>query len=188
MDITSTRGQKMLEYVPKYYETSRVIKSVFQADGNEFDLLRTALNDALNQFYVDTATWTLDDWEDELGLVPGNDETNDERRDRIKSRLRGYGTATIYLVKNVAEAYDKGSIDVIQDHPHYKVEIRFVDTTGVPTNLEDLKAAVRAVVPAHLEIFYTYNYLIWNELDNKGWTWDELDALNLTWDELEVYD
>lgn len=177
----------MLSYLPPYYETSRVMRSILQAEGAEFDKLREALDETLNQFFVNTATWGLDQWEEELGLPITPDQLDAERRDKIISRLRGYGTATIYIVKNVAESYDKGAIDIVEDHAAYTITVHFVDTTGVPPNLDDLKKAVRAVTPAHLEILYEFNYFLWDELDNKKWTWDALDALMLTWDELEVY-
>ena len=178
----------MLSYLPPYYETSRVMRSILQAEGAEFDKLREALDETLNQFFVNTATWGLDQWEEELGLPITPDQLDAERRDKIISRLRGYGTATIYIVKNVAESYDKGAIDIVEDHAAYTITVHFVDTTGVPPNLDDLKAAVRAVVPAHLDILYEFNYFLWQELDSKNWTWDQLDALALTWDALEVYD
>ncbi len=187
-DITSTRGKEMLGYLPSYYETSRVMKSILQSEGAEFDKLRQALDETLNQFFVNTATWGLDRWEEELGLPVTPDQPESERRDKIISRLRGYGTATIAVVKQVAESYDKGAIDIVEDHAAYTITVQFVDTTGVPPNLDDLKAAVRAVVPAHLDIKYEFNYFIWDELDKKLWTWDQFDALNLTWSELEVYD
>lgn len=186
--ITSTRGKEMLSYLPPYYETSRVMRSILQAEGAEFDKLREALDETLNQFFVNTATWGLDQWEEELGLPITPDQLDAERRDKIISRLRGHGTATIYIVKNVAESYDKGAIDIVEDHAAYTITVHFVDTTGVPPNLDDLKAAVRAVVPAHLDILYEFNYFLWQELDSKNWTWDQLDALALTWDALEVYD
>ncbi|SMB97929.1 hypothetical protein SAMN00808754_2032 [Thermanaeromonas toyohensis ToBE] len=185
-EITSTRGKEMLTYLPRYYETSRVMKAILQAQGSEFDKLRQALDEVLNQFFVSTATWGLERWEKELGLPPAEDQPESERRDRIISRLRGYGTATIYVVKKVAESYDKGAVDVIEDFEGYTVTIRFVDTTGVPPNLEDLKAAVRAVVPAHLDLKYEFNYFIWDEWDAKNETWDAFDSLALTWDQLEV--
>lgn len=184
--ITSTRGQEALTYLPRYYETSRVMKAILQAEGAEFDKLRQALDETLNQFFVSTATWGLDRWESELGLPPASDQPDAERRDRIISRLRGYGTATIRIVKQVAESYDKGAVDVIEDFAVYTVTIRFVDITGIPPNIDDLKAAVRAVVPAHLDIRYEYNYFIWNEWDAKNETWDAFDLLALTWDQLEV--
>jgi len=187
-EITSTRGKEMLTYLPPYYETSRVIKSILQAEGAEFDKLRQALDETLNQFFVRTATWGLDRWEEEVGLPVTPDQPEAERRDKIISRLRGYGTATISVVKQVAEAYDKGAIDIVEDHAAYTITVHFVDTTGVPPNLDDLKAAVRAVVPAHLDILYEFNYFLWQDLDQKMWTWDALDNLALQWPELEVYD
>ncbi|GAW29173.1 YmfQ family protein, partial [Carboxydocella sp. ULO1] len=161
--ITSVRGQEMLTYLPPYYETSRIIRAVLQAEGTEFDKLRQALDETLNQFFVCTATWGLDRWEKELGLPVTPDQPEAERRDKIVSRLRGYGTATIAVVKQVAESYDKGAVNVVEDHAAYTITIRFVDTTGVPPNLDDLKTAVRAVVPAHLAIMYEYNFFIWDE-------------------------
>lgn len=186
-EITSERGKEMLGYLPRYYDTSRVMKSIIQAEGFEFDKLRQALNEILDQFFVRTATWEIDDWENELGLTPSQDQPLSERQDRVVSRLRGTGTATIKVVKEVAESYDNGSIDVIEDHAVYTDIIMFVDTAGVPPNLDDLKKAVRAVVPAHLEIIYEFNYFLYSDMDAQGWTWDDLDALNLTWDDLEVY-
>lgn len=184
--LTSERGREMLTYLPPYYETSRVMRSILQAQGSELDKLRQALDETLAQFFVDTATWGLPIWEQMLGLPPAEEETIEERRDRVKSKIRGYGTATIRTIKNVAESYDKGVIDVAEDFSKYTV-IRFVDTTGIPSNLEDLKAIVREMVPAHLAIEYEFNFFVWDELEEKNWTWDQLDGLNLSWSELEVY-
>lgn len=186
--ITSTRGQLMLGYLPPYYETSRIMRAILQAEGAEFDKLRQALDETLNQFFVRTATWGLDRWEEEVGLPVTPNQPEAERRDKIISRLRGYGTATISVVKQVAEAYDKGAIDIVEDHVAYTITVQFVDTTGVPPNLDDLKAAVRAVVPAHLDILYEFNYFLWDEWDKKQETWDQFDSLALTWDQLEVRD
>lgn len=178
----------MTTYLPRYYEISRVMRAILQAEGVEFDKLRQALDETLNQFFIRTATWGLDRWEEEVGLTVTPDQPEAERRDKIISRLRNYGTATIKVVKEVAEAYDKGAIDIVEDHAAYTITVHFVDTTGVPPNLDDLKAAVRAVVPAHLDILYEFNYFLWQDLDAQNWTWDQLDALALTWDEWEVYD
>lgn len=184
--ITSQRGQEMLTYLPQYYVTSRVVRSLLQDEGTEFDQIKQAMDETLNQFFVNTATWSLDTWETEMGLPLGQTMTDQERRERIISRLRGYGTATISVIKNVAESYDKGKINVVEDVGTYTVRIQFVDTTGVPPNEADLKAALRAVIPAHLDIVYEYNYFLWQEWDAKSETWDTFDGLALSWDALEV--
>lgn len=185
--ITSVAGQRMMSHIPGYYEISRVMRALNQVRGVEIDKLRQALDETLNQFFARTATWFLDDWEKELDLSPQPGFTEQERRDRIVSKLRGYGTCTIYLTEQVAEAYDQGAIDAIQDHTIHQVTIRFIDTTGVPPNIEDLKIVVREVVPAHLGLVFEYNYLLWNELDDLSLIWTDMDDLHLTWDQLEVF-
>ncbi len=179
----------MLGYSHPMYETSRVFRALMQAEGAEFDLVRQAIDDVLNQFYVRTATWGLDRWETELGLPPDPSLTDDERRDRIISHLRGFGTCTIAVTKSVAESYDKGEIDVSEDFAGYTVTIQFVDTLGVPTNIDDLKKALRAVIPAHLEIMYEYRYLTYDMLKDYGFTYDQLRAFNLTltYDQLKTW-
>lgn len=185
--LRSPRGQAMLGYMPPFYQTSRVMKAVLQAQGGEVDSLLSALKGTLDQFFVRTATWDLDIWERELGLAPGEDLALSERRDRVISRLRGTGTCTFQVLKQVAESYDQGAVMAFQDHAAYTVYIRFVSTRGIPTNLPDLQTAVRAVVPAHLEIVYVFRYATWDSLDDRRLTWSDLDSLSLTWDELEVY-
>lgn len=177
----------MASYIPRIYETSRVMGSILQAEGEELERLRQALDSTLDQFFARKVTWGLDLWEEELALSPSPEQPFGERRDQVISRLRGTGTATIRVVQEVSEAYDNGKIDVIENHEAYTVTIQFIDTFGVPPNLENLLDAVRAVLPAHLDLQYEFNYFLWSDLDAGNWTWGQFDALNLTWDQLEVY-
>jgi len=156
--VISQSGQRQLSYLPRLYETSRVMQGILDARGVEIDRLYQALNEILNQWFVRTATWSLERWEEELGLTPAPNQPISERRDRIVSRIRGYGTVTVQLVKEVAESYERGRVDVIPDPAAYTVTIRFVDTRGVPPNLQDLQAAVRAVLPAHLALKFEFTY------------------------------
>ncbi len=187
MSITSQHGQAMLDYLPPYYAASRVMQAILQSQGNELDQLYQALNEVLDQAFVSTATWGLDRWESELGLVTVPSATDAERRQRILSRLRGTGTATMAVVHEVAQSYDNGQVAVIEQYADYAVRVRFIDTHGVPPNIDDMKLALRAVVPAHLDITYEYTYMIWLQLDTKNLTWDQFDVQALTWDGLEVW-
>ncbi len=185
--ITSVRGQEMLSYLPRYYETSRVMRSILQAEGAELDKLRQALDEILAQFFVNTATWGLDRWEEELGLSSYAGKPDDQRRSRIMSKLRGYGTITVSLIKNVAESYVYGTVDVI-DHPEiYSFTIKFVDPRGIPPNLDDVKAAIEEIKPAHLAVEYQFTYTVWGELNTWGKTWGEFNTLGLTWGDLMTW-
>ncbi len=178
-----------MQYLPPYYQESRVMRAIAEAQGTEVASLWATLDDILKQFYVETATeWGLDLWEQMLGLSSYAGKPLEHRRSRIISKLRGYGTVTVSLIKNVAESYVYGTVDVI-DHPElYSFTIKFVDPRGIPPNLDDVKTAIEEIKPAHLGVEYEFTYLIWDELDGLNTTWDQLDAHSYTWDELEVLD
>jgi hypothetical protein len=187
MTITSERGLLMLDYLPPYYAASRVMTALLRSQGAEFDRLNLALNDTLDQFFVETATWGLDTWETELALSvapPGMSYA--DRRLRILAILGGDNTATLARVKALIETLYAGVVHVIEDYAAYRVYIRFYDPPGIPTNFTAIEAAVRAMVPAHLDLYWIFASLTWNALDALNLTWDQLDALNLTWNELEV--
>lgn len=195
------KSDVMLSYMPTFLRDAKEIKAVINAQGYEFDLLETSADDVLKQFYVETATWGLALWENELGIKIDNIKPYDQRRSVIISKLRGVGTVTLTMLKSVAESFTNGSVDVRYGpscysfdtyrempatNPDYTIIIKFIGTRGIPPNLNDLKAAIEEIKPAHLAVEYQFRYLTWDELDTKNLTWDQLDALNLTWDKFET--
>jgi uncharacterized protein YmfQ (DUF2313 family) len=178
--LTSNHGRAMLAYLPRYYETSRVMGSILQAQGTEIDKLGQALDETLAQFFVNTATWGLDTWEKELGLAGYAGKPDDQRRSRIISKLRGMGTTTVSLIKNVAESYVYSTVEVTSNTAQYGFAVKFIDTRGVPPNLDDLKAAIEEIKPAHLMVIYEFIYTSWGEVRNTTWatvktgTWGDL--------------
>lgn len=185
--LTSPKGRELFSYLPSYYETSRVMQADMQSKGTEIDLLYQALDETLDQFFVRTATWGLGYWEQELGIETDRLKPVEQRRAVVESKLRGAGKFSGRLVANVAEAYAGGKVDVSFQPEAWSFTVSFVDTMGIPPNIDDLKRAIDELKPAHMAVEYEYRYLIWDDLDNKRITWDELDAASLTWNELEVW-
>lgn len=156
--LTSESGQTMLANCPQYYETSRVFKSYLQVSGAELDDFKSAIEEVLSQFFVNTATWGLDTWEEELGLSSYADKEASQRRSRIVSKIRGMGTVTVSLIKSVAESYANGTVTVTENSAAYSFTIKFVSQIGIPPNLDDLKAAIEEIKPAHLAVEYKFTY------------------------------
>lgn len=175
-----SRYEIMLSYVPLFYQTSGVFKAVLNTEGAEFDLLRQNVDDVKAQFFIDTATWGLPFWEKEFGLAVNPGLTYDERRSRIKGKIRGVGKVGVELIKSVAEAYSNGSVDVAFDG---EISITFVSTRGIPSALGELQQQLDAILPAHLAVRYVFTYLIWNEFDSLSAELQE----SMTWNQLEVY-
>ena len=78
----------------------------------------------------------------------------------------GSGKVSGSMLKNVAQAYESGGIDVSVDSSEYRILIRFIDTWGLPSNLDDLKAAIEDIKPAHMTVEYRLRYLTIAEVES----------------------
>lgn len=172
----------LFSYMPRYYKNSKAIDNINTANSYELTLFKEELNNTLNQFFVDTADFTLERWESELGLVINGELDLDIRKSKIKSKLRGQGTITIKLIKNVAESFANGQVDVIENNADYSFTIKFISTRGIPPNLQDLKNSIEQIKPAHLAVKYEFTYTTWGEV--KSLTWAQ--AKTGTWEDLKT--
>jgi hypothetical protein len=175
----------MGDYLPRYYGDSKIVGNILDRESEEFTQLNTDIQDVLNQFFIDTATWGLANWERVCGIPTDEAKPFDQRRSVIKSKLRGIGTVTVSLVKSVAEAYYANAVEVAEDNANYQVGITFVGKRGVPSNLSDIESSLRSIIPAHLGIDYVFTFLPWDELDGALKTWDSIETDAFTWDGLE---
>ncbi len=133
--------------------------NVLDRESAEFGALNAAVHDVLDQFFIDTATWGLANWERVCGIATDLSKPIEQRRAVVKSKLRGIGTVTVALIKNVAEAYANGEVEVTENVAPYTIGIRYVSALGVPDNIADIQRALREIIPAHLAIAYSFRYL-----------------------------
>ncbi len=162
--FASIKGAELFSYLPAYYERSRIMRLDMDRKGTEMDALYDALDETFQQFFVRTATWGIDLWEQELGIVPDATKPLEQRRAVAESKLRGGGKFSGAQVKNVAEAYDGGRVQVSFQPERWNFTIQFVDTHGIPPNLNDLKQAIEELKPAHLSVEYKFSYLLIKEI------------------------
>lgn len=157
------------------------MKNLMTTEEKQLEQLMQKIQENINQFFIDTADKNLERWEKDLGIPISNEKDTLFRRSIIKSKLRGIGTVTVKLLENVAQSYEKGKIEVIENEEcivNNKCIIKFIDTLGAPPNLEDLKNAIEEIKPAHLIVEYEFKYLIINEVQKL--TINEIQKRKLT--------
>jgi len=175
-----SKADEMLTFVPSFVSRAKTYSEIINSEGTELDNLETNTNDVLSQFFVETATWGLDLWEQMLNIQSYVGKPYDQRRSAIISKLRGMGTVTVDLIKNVAESYAYGTVEVTEHPELYSFTIKFIDSRGTPSNLDDLKEAIKEIKPAHLGVVYEFTYTTWGEVKNITWgdvaidTWEAL--------------
>lgn len=165
---------KLLDYLPEYLKEIKEIKAIMDTEDVEIDELRTVIQDVLDQKFIDAATWGLELWERELGLPINPNLTYAERRSKLKSKIRGIGKVDSNLIKEVADSWTNGDVDITFDGG---INIKFNSIFGIPSNIEDTKNAINEIVPAHLRVVYLFAYLF--IADVEAMTIAELESQTL---------
>lgn len=161
-----TAVERLRGYLPDYYDEIVEMDTLTATEGIEFDALYADIETILNESYPETATIFLDRYEKDLQIPVDPTKPVDQRRSVIISKMRGNGKVSGSMIKNVAQAYDGGAVDVEVDVPRYTIIITFIDTVGIPPNLNDLKQALEDIKPGHMKLEYKLRYLLVRDIHN----------------------
>ena len=176
----------LLDYLPSFYHNSNIVKSFIDSNSIEANILKDYVEDLNNNLYVKTATWGLDLFEEELGLTTDKSISYEERRERILAKKRGNGTTTKAMIKNTAEAFSGGEVEVMENFNDYSFVVKFVGVKGIPKNLTLFKNMIEEIKPAHLNYELAFTYTVWNMIMSKKSIWN--DFSNKTWVDLMSYE
>ena len=183
--IEIKREADLLDYLPSFYHNSNIVKSFIDSNSIEANILKDYVEDLNNNLYVKTATWGLDLFEEELGLATDKSISYEERRERILAKKRGNGTTTKAMIKNTAEAFSGGEVEVIENFNDYSFVVKFVGVKGIPKNLTLFKNMIEEIKPAHLNYELAFTYTVWSMVMATDNTWNDFN--NKTWVELMTY-
>ena len=183
--IEIKREADLLDYLPSFYHNSNIVKSFLDSNSIEANILKYYVEDLNNNLYVKTATWGLNLFEEELGLTTDESISYEERRERILAKKRGNGTTTKAMIKNTAEAFSGGEVEVIENFNDYSFIVKFVGIKGIPKNLTLFKNMIEEIKPAHLNYELAFTYTVWSMVMAADNTWNDFSSK--TWVELMTY-
>lgn len=167
-------------YIPESFNNDPILSQIFKTQGKELAKINYYIKDLTNQFFVETATWGIRIWEEDLGITVVESDDLEDRRARCLAKIRSTGTCTEAKIKEVAKSFKYGDIEIEKDYAHYKYTIKFISDMGIPPKMEDFKASIELISPAHLGIEYEFKYNTWGYVNE--FTWGEIS--NFTWQEV----
>lgn len=184
--MESTAGETMLSWLPpEVFSDNTLFAALLDAWGVESDKIASAIEELTDAAFIATApTWALEKYEEELGYpVNPSVDSEDDRRARILSfSRRSSQTATVAAIEELLAAFSDG--ETVVTSGANTVDIEFVSPGGIPDDFEFIEAFLRRVIPAHVEITFTFNFYTWGELRAETLTWAQLRASGKTWAEL----
>ena len=168
--------------LPAYYRKSKVMNMLFRSIESEYKRLRNEVTLTENQFFVILADKNIQNHEQDVGVIPDEAADLETRRGRVLSKLRGTGTVTKTMMKNVAASFVNGDIEITEYPSRYMFSVAFTSKQGIPYNLQDIKDMIEEIKPAHLAVEYIFTYRLWEDVKNdlqnwtmvKPYTWEDL--------------
>ena len=140
----------LARYLPQFLQEDEHFKATLAACSTEHEKYRLLLDELSNQFYVQTATWGLSDWERLLALQPNAADDYAQRRNRILLYLQGRQISTIDFLERLVKRYlSSDGTDHIVEHNEQNVFHVFIDS-GKVLYLSDLHDGLDTSKPAHL--------------------------------------
>lgn len=171
--------------LPDLLQQSVLIKSLQQAQGVESVRLLALVQQLLQDYFVDTASEaSLGIREAELQLRVKPEYTLQQRRQRIKQRLRGPGILT--KQRYADDLRDNYYACKVEEWPaDYRVKATILSIRGVPEEYNELVDFADSLLPSHLVNEIEPTYLPWDEIDEVNLTWDQAEQIP-SWDQLET--
>lgn len=136
--------------VPPFVAQMREMAELFLAEQPELDRLEKELTELLKQFYIKSATYSLDQWEDEFGIERNSSLTLMQRRARVLAKLNSNPPATVKMLENLVFQILSANAVTIVEHPsEYHFDV-YVNSDYLIETFEIADEAVRLARPAHL--------------------------------------
>ena len=137
----------LLRYLPKFLSKSPTFKNTQDSLSWEHEHYRLKLVDTARQFFLETATWGLSDWEKFLGITPVEGSSFEARKAVCRVKLRGLETMTpANTVRLMEEFFTSGHAEVEELGDN---EIKLILDNGV-FYWNELFKALWEFLPAHL--------------------------------------
>lgn len=136
-------------YLPPFLKKDPNFRAVCDSCSWEHENIRKAILDALDQFFVERATWGLEMWERVLGIPTNPLESTEMRRKTIRLKLRQPGSVTDKFMTKLVNQYISDAQGVVLSFPsEYRIEILY--RGGTILDYDNLRKSIREYLPAHL--------------------------------------
>ena len=143
---------KLIDKLPFFYEECPKTNTIQDGLSSEINNLYSKVDSTIDQLYVNSATWALNEWE-KFADIKKTDGTIEQRRARVASKLKAKGTTTLEVMKSLCKSYAE-DIRVTEIYNEYKILLELIATkeNDIPKtyNFADMNEAIWEIKPAHL--------------------------------------
>lgn len=150
--LTNELGDLMLDSVAPIYDNSALTLYTFQAFGKTLEKeMEFIEGDFIKQMFPQTATWGLDLWEDEYGIVTDASKTIEQRRHSLMAVMYKSKPMTPYNIKQLVYFVTGFDNEIEENTAPNTITIRI---NGYVKNINELRSVLDKKLPAHLNYLF----------------------------------
>ncbi|MGL4672618.1 putative phage tail protein [Cetobacterium sp.] len=168
----------IIKNLHKVFRTDPYINNLLGVGGGKLDELSVEADNIEKEYWFDTMT--------AIGIAIMENQMDykcmskdiEAKREEIEGRWKISGKCDLQLLQAIANSWRNGQVVVM--FTNAVIEITFISITGIPLDVETLKASIEEAKPAHLPIKFNFRYRVWGQLPPKTWgyykkyTWEEI--------------
>lgn len=143
---------KLIDKLPSFYEECPTTNTIQEGLQSETDNLYRKVGATIDQLYISSSTWALNEWEKFAGIKK-TDGNFEQRRARVAAKLKAKGTTTLEVMSSLCKSY-VDDVKVIELFNEYTILLELISNSDsfLPKeyNLSDINTSVWEVKPAHL--------------------------------------
>jgi hypothetical protein len=150
---------KLIDKLPSFYEECPLTNTIQEGVQSEVDNLYRKVDTTIDQLYISSATWALNEWEKFAGIKK-TDGTIYQRRARVSAKLKAKGTTTLEVMTSLCKSYvDDAKVTELFSEYAVLLEL-IINSDGNIANqydIMDMDEAIWEIKPAHLSHNFTFN-------------------------------
>jgi len=167
----SEAAKRMMKTVSPIYDRSYVGKWIFQVMGAEWDEAWDFFDELRLQAFPETATWGISYWEQRYHIVPDENLTIEERRQRVIIKRGKRSPMNSARLEQFSEDITGRPVIVTERNVEYSFTISIMPGESM-VDCQALIDLVKSVKPSHLAFNVIFEVAIGITIraDNESWT------------------
>ena len=145
--LTSEEAQKIIDFITPIYGEAYVFLWLMQVVGAALDECVTCTDEYFNQVTPQTATWAIEFWEDEYGIIPDYSWDLEQRRQNVMARMRCKAPITPKKIKDIVSSAIGRETIIVENTGKNKFGVYI---NGYTTDTKKVTELINKAKPAHL--------------------------------------
>ena len=157
----------LFSYLPDTYKKSKVMKDILAPQETQLDKARERQDEIAQDVYPST-TMRPELWENEYAIEPVEDL--ERRRKNIIAKMRGVGTVTLQLAKDIVQAYTDGEVTAEEDNDDCMLHFEITSATAGIADADIMRKQLYETIPAHIDFQYGFHRPLSGEVNTAAVT------------------